>query len=319
MREKFGNLPNGEPVERFSIGNGDLHLTALTYGAAIQSINLKGIHFSLCLGFETLDEYLGNSGCVGAIVGRVANRISGGQAEIDGKFHAFDRNENGRHTLHSGASNLANRNWSLAAQSENALRFKTQLPAGESGFPGNLKITADYILHDANRLEIILEARTDAPTLCNLAPHPYFNLNGGGDSRKQALSIDAAMVTETNDEKIPTGNLTALSGTPWDHQSEKRMDRGVAYDYNYCVGNERTALRPVAHLIGLEAGVTMQIATTEPGLQVYDGSGLTQPYAGIALEPQCWPDAPNHPGFPSIVLRPGETSQQVTQLTFSRS
>jgi len=237
MDDGFGILPNGEPVTRVSIGGGALTLTALTYGAIIQSIKLEGTPFSLCLGFETLDEYLSRKGCVGAIVGRVANRIGGGRAEIDGEHFEFDRNENERHTLHGGKDSLANRNWSLAAHSQTSLRLETRLLAGGNGFPGNLDVTAEYTLRDTNVLEIVLEAQTDTPTLCNLAPHPYFNLNGGGDARAQTLFVDAVAMTETNDEKIPTGKLLPVSDTPWDHVNEKSMlDGGAAYDLNYCVG-----------------------------------------------------------------------------------
>lgn len=320
MIEDFGTLPNGEAVKRFTIGNADLNLTILSYGATLQWIKRSGAPFSLCVGYETLDDYLTNPGCAGAIVGRVANRIGGGRAEIDGKSYLFDRNENGRHTLHGGAGNLAFRNWSLVEVSPTSLRLETQLPDGDNGFPGALEVSAEYSVGEGCEMTLVLEARTGAPTLCNLAPHPYFNLNGSGDARDQTLLIHASEMTETDSEKIPTGNLIALTGTPWDHRIEKTIAEGnVAYDHNYCLGRERTDLGPVAFLTGLESGVTMQIETTEPGLQVYDGAGLNTPYAGIALEPQCWPDAPNHNGFPSILLRPGEISPQVTRFTFSQT
>ena len=320
MRESFGVLPNGEPVERFKISDEHLSLSILSYGATVQSIRLAGIPFSLCFGFETLDEYLSSTACVGAIVGRVANRIGGGCAEINGKLHHFDRNENDRHTLHGGAGHLGNKNWSLISQTPTSIRLRTQLPDGENGFPGTLTVTVEYVLRGSGILEIILEAETDAPTLCNLAPHPYFNLNGGGDARKQSLFVDATEITETDSEKIPTGRLLPVGDTAWDHRTGGRMsDTGASYDHNYCVGTKRRSLRPIARLAGLESGVSMQIAATEPGLQVYDGAGLKTPYAGIAIEPQCWPDAPNHDAFPSILLRPDETSRQVTQLTFARS
>ena len=320
MGEEFGLLPNGELVRRANIRNDTISLSVLTYGATMQSIELKDVPFSLCLGFETLEQYLSSTACVGAIVGRVANRIGGGRAVIDGIPQIFDRNESNLHTLHGGSGNLASKNWSLVSHTSDAVRLQTQLKDGENGFPGTMEITADYILRAGNTLEIVLEAKTDASTLCNLAPHPYFNLNGSGDAREQSLFVNADVLTEANADKIPTGALLPVDDTPWDHRTERQIsESGAAYDHNYCVGKERTTLRPVARLKGMVSGATMQIATTEPGLQVYDGGGLHPPYAGIALEPQCWPDAPNHETFPSILLRPGETSRQVTQLTFSKS
>jgi len=317
--DTFGLLPNGQPAQRVRLSNEAIEVAVLSYGGTVQSIKLKGLPFSLCLGFETLPEYLADNSCIGAVVGRVANRIGKGRARIDEQLHQFDLNDKGRHTLHGGKGHLATKNWMVVAYTENSLRLQTQLLAGENGFPGTLSVTADYTLHAGGILEVALEARTDAPTLCNLALHPYFNLNGGGDARGQWLSVNATEMTETNDEKIPTGSLLTVENTPWDHRIEKRMlADGTAYDLNYCVADERRTLQSVASLRGRESGAKLQVATTEPGLQVYDGSGLHTPYAGIALEPQCWPDAPNHDHFPSILLRPGEVSRQVTRLTFSR-
>ena len=319
MSADFGLLPNGEVVKRIDLTRDDLSLSVLTYGGTIQSIELKGVPFSLCVGFETLTEYQSSTACVGAIVGRVANRIGKGRAEIDGTLYTFDRNENDRHTLHGGKGNLASKNWSLISHTPDAVRLQTQLMDGENGFPGNVDVSVNYRLRAGGILEIVLEAKTDAPTLCNLAPHPYFNLNGGGDAREQTLLIDTEEIIETDAEKIPTGALLPVEGTPWDHRIERRIsESGATYDHNYCLGTERTTLRPIARLNGVESGVSMEIATTEPGLQIYDGAGLHTPYAGIAIEPQCWPDAPNHNTFPSILLRPGETSRQVTRFTFSR-
>lgn len=319
MIESFGTLPNGEDVQRITIGDDDFRVSVLTYGATMQSIHLADVPFSLCLGFNSLQDYLSRGAYVGAIVGRVANRISGGRSEIDSKTYDFNRNENGKHTLHGGPQSLSHRNWTVSAQHPNAVVLKTTLPSGENGFPGTLDVTASYEITNAGSLDITLAAQTDQPTLCNLAPHPYFNLNGGGDAREQRLAVNADSFTTTDDEKIPTGELASVAGTAWDHRTEKRMlDSGLAYDHNFCLSKKREALRPVARLTGTESGISMEIETTEPGLQVYDGAGLARPYSGIALEPQCWPDAPNHAGFPSILLRPDETSRQVTRLKFTR-
>ena len=317
MIEDFGTLPSGEAVKRITIGDAALSVAVLTYGGTMQSVHLAGVPHSLCLGFETLDDYLKRGVHMGAILGPVANRIAGGRAEIDGTGHTFERNQNGRHTLHSGLQAFSLKNWGFSHEGPRVLQLDTRVLQGDTGIPGPLNVTARYEILDGGVLEISLEATTEAPTICNLAPHPYFTLDGHGDARHQRLMVDAAAVTVTDDEKIPTGESKSVEGTAWDHRAGQRMlDTGLAYDTNFCLSNERKPLRSVARLSGER--VTMEIETTEPGLQVYDGSGLETPYSGIALETQGWPDAPNHAAFPSIELRPGDISRQVTRFIFSK-
>lgn len=319
MAEAFGTLPSGEVVQRVIIGDDNLTISVLTYGATMQSVRLADVPYSLCLGFENLDGYLNGGAHMGAIVGRVANRIGNGRASIDGTVHEFDRNEGGRHTLHGGSGGLSLQNWTLGEVTGRSVDLAATESSGSQGFPGQLEVTARYAVLEGGVLEISLEATSDAPTLCNLAPHPYFNLNGDGDAREQLLRIASAAVTATDDEKIPTGELLTAFGTTWDHRTEKPMlATGFSYDHNFCLSYEREPIRNVARLTGARGGISMQIDTTEPGLQVYDGAGLATPYSGIALEPQSWPDAPNHSHFPGIDLLPGEVLRQVTRFTFER-
>lgn len=319
MITKFGEHPNGEAVHKITIGDERLSASLLTYGASLQSISFGEYPFSLCLGFTTLAEYLNAGSYFGAVVGRVANRIGNGRAMIDGTAHSFDLNEAGLHTLHGGRDGIGTRVWTIADNTEHSVTLSISDPDGKNGFPGEISISAHFeILPDA-RLQISLEATTDAPTLCNLAPHPYFNLNGSGDAREQILQIAATMTTATDAENIPTGKLNSVTGTAWDHREAKRMiETGLRYDTNFCLSNTQVPLRDVGLLSGEKSGITMRIATTEPGLQVYDGAGLRAPYSGIALEPQAWPDAPNHPNFPNIALHPGTVSRQVSRFSFER-
>ena len=319
MIETFGTHPNGDTHERITIGDDLLTVSLLTYGASIQSIKIAGVPFSLCLGFETLEEYLNAGSYFGAVVGRVANRIGNGRADIDGIAHTFDRNEADRHTLHGGAGNIGVLRWKIKNSTSTSAILSLTDPDGTNGFPGNLQITARFEVLPDGCLEISLEAVTDSTTLCNLAPHPYFNLNGSGDAREQVLHVEAVSITETDDENIPTGALKPVFGTPWDHRrSQKMVETGLSYDTNFCLSHAREQLREVARLVGRDSGVTMRIETSEPGLQVYDGAGLRTPYSGIAIEPQCWPDAPNNPHFPSILLRPGSLSRQTTRFHFAQ-
>ena len=317
MVANFGTLANGEVVQRVEIGDGFLTVSLLTYGASIQSIRMAGCPFSLCLGFDTLDGYLTSRSYFGAIVGRVVNRIGNGQAVIDGTPHVFDRNEAGRHTLHGGAHGIGRRVWKITDADARSATLSITDPDGANGFPGTLSVAVRYEVKPGGILAISLQAETDAATLCNLAPHPYFNLNGAGDARAQILQVEAVCFLETDAENIPTGKLIPVAGTRWDHRTGQIMlDSGLAYDTNFCLSGSRQPLRRVARLSGLESGISLNIETTEPGLQVYDGSGLSAAYSGIALEPQGWIDAANNPDFPGTLLRPGAVSRQLTQLVF---
>ena len=211
MIEHFGTLPDGETVERITISDEGLSASFLTYGATMQSVRMAGVPYSLCLGFETLHAYLTVGRYAGAVVGRVANRIGNGRAMIDGVAFSFDRNETDRHTLHGGAGGIGQRNWTVLEHSDTALDLAITDADGFNGFPGTLSIIARFRIVDGVALEISLEATTDAPTLCNLAPHPYFNLNGGGDAREHLLRIDATEMTAVDAAKIPTGALDPVS------------------------------------------------------------------------------------------------------------
>ncbi len=329
----FGRLADGTSVEAVRLAGGGLCATFLTWGAVLQDLRLEGHSPALVLGLPDLDAYLAHSRHFGATAGRCANRIANGRAEIDGQVYDLDRNYLGKHTLHGGGDGTGKRLWTLVGHDDASTRFEIVLPDGHMGFPGRLVIAAVFRLVDPGVLDIVYEATTDRPTLCNIAHHSYFVLDDSGGILDHDLQVMAERYTPVNGEMIPTGECAAVAGTKFDFRSLRRIRQpdggGPVIDHNYCLSDARVPLRPVARLASPASGVGLELRSTEPGLQVYDGAPLDVPvpgldgrrmgaFAGMALEPQVWPDAPNHAGFPSAVLRPGETYRQHTQFAFHR-
>ena len=331
----FGRMPTGEPVERLEIAGGDLSVAVLGYGAVIQSLNLGGFDRSLVLGLNSLEDYLQHSPHFGAIAGRVANRLSFGKFVIDGAEYRADRNVNGVHSLHGGRVGFGVRNWTFVEHGPDFAVLQLHSADGEMGFPGNLVARCEYRIVPPASLTVTLTAESDAPTLCNLAPHSYFNLEGAGDILSHQLTIHADRITEISEELIPTGNLAAVEGTVFDFREPRLVATGPAdgrmrFDHNYCLSDGPRERRHVATLAAQRSGITMSLETTEPGLQFYDGAKINVPVegldgrtyganAGLCLESQHWPDAPNHAAFAGITLRPGETYRHETIYSFARS
>lgn len=334
MSEPFGWTDGGEAIERVAIAGGGLRASVITWGAVLQDLRLHGHGPPLVLGFEGLGDYAAHSPYFGANAGRVANRIGNARFELDGRSYELDANFLGKHQLHGGSAGFSARRWQLADAGAAHVTLELVSPAGEMGYPGTLTLHCTYRLLDPGIVRIELAAVTDAATLCNVAHHSYFNLDGAGDVLDHTLRIDADRITPVDDELVPTGEVVPVEGTPFDFRVERALRHVVDgepfhYDVNYCVGDAPEALRPVAIARGARSGIAMEVRTTEPGLQLYDGAaagvaatGLDGirygPHSGFCLEAQRWPDAPNHPGFPSAVLRPGERYEQVTEYRFSR-
>jgi aldose 1-epimerase len=330
MIEPFGHLPTGEEVHQISIGTDGLSVSLLTLGACLQQVQLPGIDRNLTLGFPTLHPYLNGYSSAGTIMGPVANRIGGAKAVIDGTSFAFDRNFLGAHTLHGGRAAVHTQVWEISEAAETRATLTLELPDGAGGFPGNRTISARFEVQDA-ALTLTLTATTDAATLMNLANHSYWNLGPEQTTQGHVLSVDAKSYTPVGDESslIPIGTIASVQETRFDFRQGRKIEAGAEglLDTNLCLSEARRPLQPVATLTGPD-GTAMEIATTEPGLQVFDGHILgaletrttdgrvTQPYCALALEAQFWPDAPNHPGFPSIVLHAGEAWEQVTRWRF---
>lgn len=321
-------MPDGTPVERVTIQGGGLRANVLSYGAVVQDLRLDGYDAPLVLGFDSFAPYLTHSPYFGATAGRCANRIRDGHLELDGATYQLDRNFLGKHLLHGGAKGMGKRTWQIADSSESSVTLAIVQDDGDMGFPGRLETRVTFSLCDGGVFDIRITAETDAPTLCNIAHHSYFTL-GGETISDHLLQIEAERYLPVDDELIPTGEEAAVAGTRFDFRSPAPVGQAHPVDHNFCLSRARVPLRPVAWLENPATGLKLELNTTEPGLQVYDGAkididlpGLTgrpmRVHAGIALEPQVWPDANHHPGFPQAVLRPGARFEQHTQYIFTK-
>lgn len=330
--EYFGNMPEGQRVERITIRGGGLTAKFLTYGAVLQDLRLDGHHEALVLGFEEMPHYLQHSPYFGATAGRCANRIKGATFDLDGETFRTDPNALDRHTLHGGRSGIGKRVWTLAEVSDNSIAMTIEQADGDLGFPGTIQIRAEFTLLEGGVLDIRYMAETDKPTLCNIAHHTYFVLDGSGSVLDHVLQIDAATYLPTDGDFVPTGEVKPLDGHAYDFRmgrSIRAANEAGPIDANFCVARARGPLRDIGWLKSPASGVVMTIRSTEPGLQVYDAARISPPvpgldgrpigaYGGLALEPQIWPDAIHHPDWPQPVLRPGDTYDQHTQFVFRK-
>lgn len=330
--EQFGMMPDGGPVERISLSAGVLSASVLTYGSVLQDLRLQGHAPALVLGFDSFSPYLTHSPYFGATAGRCANRVRDGHLPLEGRTFQLDQNFLGKHHLHGGSLGIGKKLWTIDEVGEDFVNLVIRLADGEMGYPGNMCISLTYRLLPEGVLDIKFTAETDKITICNLAHHSYFNLDGNASVADHLLTIHAEYFTPVDDELIPTGEIRRLEGSLFDFRQPKvigRVSQARSLDHNFCLSSGRRPIQPVALLESPHFGVAMEIRTTEPGLQVYDGAKINiplagldavsmGPYAGIALEPQVWPDAVHHPNFPQAMLRPGETYQQHTQYAFSK-
>jgi len=332
----FGETPDGEVVRRVKIAGGGLTAHVLSWGAVVQDLRLEGHRPPLVLGFDTFEPYPRYSPYFGAVPGRCANRISNASFVLDGHEYQLDRNFLDKHQLHGGSKGFGKRVWTFIDYRPDLAVLELVSESGDMGYPGRLKARCAYRLTDSGALSVELTAETDEPTLCNLAQHSYFNLDDGGASPilDHQIEIEAESYLPVDDELIPTGEVRAVEGTEFDFRSMRsirceRAGEQVVYDHNFCLSRERTTLRRVVRAVGAESGVTLDVSTTEPGMQFYAGHKVSVPAPGLdgiaygarsgfCLEAQVWPDAAHHPDFPSAVLRPGENYRQVTEYRFER-
>lgn len=323
----FGTTPSGETVERHVLANGRLRAAVLTYGAILQSLEVSGAN--VVLGCATLGDYLTRSRYFGAVVGRYANRIAGGRFTLDGREYRVPVND-GPNSLHGGDDGFDRRVWRVAGRTDSAITLTLVSPDGDQGYPGTLTVTATYTL-TPDALRVDYHATTDAPTVVNLTNHAYFNLAGtgadfdrtgpgpgaGGDVLGHILRMDADHYLPVDATKIPTGELAPVKGTDFDFTTPHAVGarRGGDYDHCFVLDGSITLTDP-------GSGRVMEVVTTEPGVQFYAGGMLDPeatpygPYAGLCLETQHFPDAPNRAHFPSTVLRPGEEFRSSTTYRF---
>ena len=320
-----------QAIHRIGLRDSDLDVSILTWGAAIQNIAVQGPRGprSAVLGFDTCGEYLEHRLYMGCVVGRVANRIAGGRFALDGKTYQLDCNEkNGLNHIHGGIDGFSRRVWTIEAVDEKSVDLKLVSPNGDQGYPGTLTVHCRYSIESGRRLAIALRATTDAATIVNLATHSYFNLDGAGDIRDHYLQIPAQTYLPVDDALIPTGELRQVAGTPFDFRSRRRIgsEGAVVFDNTYVLPDAAGGLRKAARVDAPQSGLAMEVWTTEPGLQFFDGGTMRPlrgrngvaygPYSGLCLEPQRFPDSPNHAGFPDIRLYPSQTYSQLTEYRF---
>ncbi|HKG47783.1 MAG TPA: aldose epimerase family protein [Pyrinomonadaceae bacterium] len=290
------------------------------YGGAVTSLKTpdrEGNFGDIVLSYDTLEDYVRNPRYMGALIGRHANRIARGKFLLNGVEYQLPCNDGVNH-LHGGFKGFDTRVWN-ARESGNTVHLWYLSKDGEEGYPGNLNASVDYILLD-NELHIEYYATTDRDTIVNLTNHSYFNLRGAGTILDHELTLNAGSFTPVSDDLIPTGEIKAVAGTPMDFRKTKAIGseiQHVSYDHNFVLNDWDGSLQLAARLYEPVTGRTLEILTTEPGMQFYSGNFLDgsligkngvayEKYAGLCLEPQHFPDAPNHSNFPSTVLRPGE-------------
>jgi len=315
MIRDFGNSPSGQSVQAVTLDANGLRIEVLTWGAALRSVRMEGVTHDLTQGAPSMADFETGMGSHGVIVGPVANRIGGAQALIAGREYRFETDRVPGVTLHSGRSGLHRRVWEIVEITPQAVQLHIDLPDGTGGFPGNRVIRARYSLHAPFTLRLTMEVETDAPTLANLAHHGYWNLDGSGRIAGHRMRIAAEGITEVDAQLVPTGHVLPVAGTGFDFREMREIKPGnPPIDTNFCLSDARVSLREVMWLEGC-SGVTMAVATTEPGLQIYD---QRPGHSALAIEPQFWPDAANHSGFPSILLEPGQDWRQVSEWRFGR-
>ncbi len=334
--EVFGRTDKGEAVYRVQISGGGLTAKIITWGAIIQDLRLDGHQPPLVLGFETFEHYPLHSPNFGATPGRYANRIGSGRFSLDGKAYQLELNEGGVTHLHGGSNGLGLQNWTIIEHQPDRVVLKAVDRDGRAGYPGTCTITATYAVKEQGTLSVIYETVSDQPTIANICQHSYFNLDGRDDALDHDIMISADQVTIVDDRRVPTGALLDVAGTAFDLREMGPMRRNengeqVLFDHNFCLSPQRTEKRSVALARSLHSGVSLEVRTTEPGVQLYAGFKIKHmpvpgldgrvygPFAGFCLETQIWPDSINHDGFPDAVLRPGQTLRQETDYVFLKS
>jgi len=329
---------------RLTNANG-VEVDTMNYGGIILSIRVpdrKGQFADVVLGHETLEGYIPNPPYIGAVVGRYANRIANGTFTLDGKTYTLPKND-GPNTLHGGVDKTFNKVvWDgEALKGKTGVTYAYLSKDGEEGFPGNVKVRVTYTLTDKNELVIDYEATTDKATPINLSQHSYFNLSGegNGDILNHELMLNADRFTPVDKNLIPTGELRPVKGTPLDFTTTTRVGAriddnydqivlGHGYDHNWVINRKGDGLTLAARMYEPTSGRVLEVATTQPGVQFYTGNFLDGSVTGkhghvykrrygFCLETQHFPDSPNHPDFPSTILKPGETFKSTTVFKFS--
>jgi aldose 1-epimerase len=344
-RGPFGVAPDGTPVDIYTLQNhkgGEVRIC--TYGGIVVSLKVPdrdGQLGDVVLGYDTLAEYIKENPYFGSLIGRYGNRIAKGRFTLDGEQFVLAVNNPPNH-LHGGLKGFDKVVWrarSYQTQQGPALELTYLSPDGEEGYPGNLNVKAIYTWRDDNTLRLDYTATTDAPTVLNLTHHSYFNLAGRGDILGHEVMINANRFTPVDETLIPTGELRPVDGTPFDfrqptaigariNRADEQLKFGNGYDHNWVINNPAGQLELQARVYEPTSGRVLEVLSTEPGLQFYSGNFLdgtitgkgSKKYEfrhGFCMEPQHFPDSPNQPDFPSVVLRQGQTYRNTIMYRFS--
>ena len=321
---RFGTAPDGSAVTRVTIARAGTTAHLLTWGARVQDMRIAGVPYPLVLGGTDMAAYTGPMEYYGAIVGPVANRVAEAAFTLNGQTHRLDPNEKGITTLHGGAEGFATRNWALADQTDDSVTFTLQHADGHCGFPGNIAVRATYALDPQGALVLTITGTTDRPTYFSPAFHGYWNLTGAPAIADHIMTIRADTYLPVDERGIPLGAPADVAGTIFDFREGAALDSGKV-DHNFCIAPGTGPVCTVA-----AGGLVLTIEADLPGLQVYDaGRNDTSPHAGlqgtpygplsgVALEPQYWPDTPNHPDYPQSLLHPGETYSHTARFHVAR-
>ncbi|MEO0583283.1 MAG: aldose epimerase family protein [Bacteroidota bacterium] len=337
----FGRMPDGQEVTCYTLTHeSGIRAGIIPWGGAIVSLEVPdkaGNMGDVVLGFDRLADYLQPHPAIGTLIGRYGNRIAYGKFELEGNSYQLATNLPPHH-LHGKSPGFDEVLWEVKAASETQLVLSYLSKDGEAGYPGNLEVEVTYTLTAERGIRIRYEAMTDQPTIVNLTNHSYFNLAGQGNILDHELQVKAAHILDVDADLVPTGNLRRVLGTPFDFQEWRRVgDRidephpilefGKGYDHNFVIDAWDESMRLGASLKDPRSGRQMEVWTDQPGIQIYTANHLNDltgkegiayaPHMAICLETQHFPDSPNHPSFPSTVLKPGETYQTETEYRFS--
>ena len=333
----YGKLASGEDVLEFTMRNSHgMQVKVIEYGATISELSTadrSGKFASVVLGAKSLDDYVKGFPAA-SVIGRYANRIRGASFNLEGQTISLPKNSGENH-IHGGRKNFAKAVWkglAAAGQGRCTVILRLTSPDGDEGFPGKLEVVTTYVLTDNNELAINYQARTDKATIVNLTNHAYFNLSGSlGDVLDHQLQIVADKYTVVDKSLIPTGEIASLNDSPLDFRQPRRVGQRIAelydaargYDHNYVLWQESPPTEPrlAAKVVDPKSGRVMECFTTEPGVQLYTANGFNNnpfpKHGALCLETQHFPDSPNHPEFPSTVLKPDQAWNSTTVFRFS--
>jgi aldose 1-epimerase len=329
----FGHI-DGAPVLEAEIGSkAGARAKIITYGAVLRDllVPVGGALQRVTLGLNSIEDYVKHSPSFGAVPGRYANRIAHGRFSIDGQSYSVDTNYLGKHMLHGGKKGFGKRLWKLGDHDAHSVSLTLVSDDGDMGFPGQMQASCLYRFVEPSTLRVELRAVADKPTLVNLTQHAYFNLDSSPDILDYELMMACDFYTPTDAELIPTGEIRAVAGTPYDFRTARTVKNpeGVDYDTNFVVsrppGPEGLAF--VARLRSPKNRLSLELHSSEPGVQLYTAAGLNCPapgldgthyghHAGLCLEPQAFPDSPNRRHFTDTVLRPDREYLHVSEFRF---